>query len=182
MTLRRLAMTDAAAIAAYRADPNVARYQSWETYSLAQAEELCRSQAAEVFGRPGSWFQLAIVRAGDDTLIGDCGLHFAADDPQQIEIGVTLSPSQQGRGLASEAVARILDLSFLTLNLHRVTARTDADNTKAAALFERLGFRREGLFRSCAMFKGVWCDELSFAMLEQEWRSNPSAGSAVINA
>lgn len=176
VTLRRLAMADAPAIAAYRADPGVAKYQSWETYTLARAEELCCGHAGAIFGRAGTWFQLAIVRNDDGKLVGDCGLHFLSDDIEQLEIGITLSPAQQGRGLAGEAIAGVLDLAFGPLRMHRVTARTDAENVKAAALFTRLGFRQEARFMQCARFKGAWCDELLFAVLDREWTSGHHSG------
>ena len=40
LRLRRLRQGDAAAVCAYRALPEVARFQSWESYALADAAEL----------------------------------------------------------------------------------------------------------------------------------------------
>jgi RimJ/RimL family protein N-acetyltransferase len=60
-----------------------------------------------------------------------------------MELGITW-PQRQGHGFATEALSRVLDYAFGLLHKHRVTAVTDAENRTAAALFERLGFRREG--------------------------------------
>jgi RimJ/RimL family protein N-acetyltransferase len=36
---------------------------------------------------------------------------------------------------------------------------------------ERLGMRLEGRLRETEYVKGVWCDELIYAMLVDEWRT-----------
>ena len=180
VTLRPLALTDAPALARYRADPEVARYQSWADYTLVDAEALCRAQATVEFGAPGTWRQLAIVLRETAGVIGDCGLHFAEDGSAQIEIGFTVARDHQGRGLATEAIAGVVDLAFGPLRMHRITARIDARNAPAASLLGRLGFRCEGRFAQCALFKGSWCDEEAHAILAGEWAAHPLAGRAVI--
>jgi RimJ/RimL family protein N-acetyltransferase len=164
LTLRRLRPSDVPELCRYRSLPKVARYQSWETFSLEDAERLVAAQADVVAETPGTWLQLAIVAGG---VIGDCGLHFL--DGQQVELGITLDPEYQGRGYAAEALRAVLAYLFGTLGRHRATASTDAENCAAAALFERLGFRREGHFRKNVWFKGCWGDEFLFAMLREEW-------------
>jgi len=162
VTLRRLILDDAPAIAAYRSDPDVARYQSWETYPIERAEELCRTQQAIAFGAPGTWAQLAIVRNEDGAVIGDCGVHFLADDPRTIELGITMSTGAQGKGFAREALAGVIEHVGVRMGVNRVRARVDTRNTPALRVFERLGFAPEGPPER-AMFKGNWCEEVVLA-------------------
>jgi RimJ/RimL family protein N-acetyltransferase len=169
LVLRPLRPEDAPAIVAYRALPEVARYQSWETYTPADAAELIESQAGRQPGVPGTWFQLAITLAGE--VIGDCGLHGLADAPKQMEVGITLAPSHQGRGYAAEALGLVLRYLFTELKTHRVTAATDAENQAAAQLLTRAGFRREGHHVENVWFKGAWGSEFSFALLRREWEA-----------
>jgi RimJ/RimL family protein N-acetyltransferase len=161
---------DAPALCAYRSLAEVARFQSWDSFSADDAARLIAEQSGHSPDVPGTWFQLAIVRADGGALIGDCGLHCRQDDPRQIEIGITLDPAHQGHGYATEALGIALDYIFLTLQKHRVTAITDADNEAAAALLTRLGFRREGHFIDNVWFKGKWGSEFSFALLRREWQ------------
>ena len=100
-------------------------------------------------------------------MVGDCGLHFL--DDRQVELGITLDPAHQGKGYAAEALRAVLDHLFGTLGKHRVVATTDAENAAAAALFARLGFRREAHHVKNVWFKGRWGDEFVFAMLAEEW-------------
>jgi RimJ/RimL family protein N-acetyltransferase len=169
LTLRRLQPSDLAALCAYRSDPRVARYQSWETFTTADGQQLLEEQAQLEPDIPGTWCQLAIERTADAVLLGDCGFYCRQDDPSQAAIGITLAVEHQGRGHAYEALTCLLDYAFLARNKHRVVAVTDAENTPAAALLERLGFRREGHFLQNIWFKDRWGDEFAFAILRAEW-------------
>ena len=171
LRLRPMAEADLPAFVAYRRDPDVARYQGWdEAFSAEDARALFEKLRGVAPGTPDVWFRFAIEAAAEGTLLGDCVLQVRADDPRQAEIGFTLAPGYQGRGYAAEAVGTLLDYAFTTLGLHRVVAVSDARNAAAARLLQRVGMRREAHFIQNVWYKGAWGDELSFAMLRQEWR------------
>ena len=169
LILRRLQRDDLAALCAYRSLPEVARYQDWESFGPGDAVRLIDGQFGREPNVPGTWFQLAIVVAATEVLVGDCGLHCRQEDSRQMEIGITLSPVHQGRGYATEAIECLLGYVFDRLGKHRVIAVTDAENRSAASLFMRLGFRQEAHFVEHLWFKGRWGSEFVFAMLEREW-------------
>ncbi len=169
LLLRRLQRADAQALCAYRSLPEVARYQSWETFGPDDAARLLDDQQDRDIGIPGTWLQVAIVEAGTGQLIGDCGLHCLYDEPRQFEIGVTLAPSRQGQGYATEALECLLHYLFTVLSARRIFATTDALNGPAAALFRRLGFRQEAHHIDHWAFKGTWTSEFVFAILAREW-------------
>jgi aminoglycoside 6'-N-acetyltransferase len=146
LVLRPLAEEDLEAFAAYRSDPEVARYQSWSTpYPLERARQLLAEVAAARPGSPGAWCQLAILRKGEARIAGDVAFRALPEDARQGEIGFTLSPAHQGHGYAREAVARVLDYLFGELSLHRVVAICDVENVSSVRLLESLGMRRQGL-------------------------------------
>ena len=173
LLLRTLRSEDAAPIAAYRSLPEVARFQSWDSFGPADAARLIADQSGVVPGTPGTWLQLALVLSESATVVGDCGIHFLEDDPRQVELGVTLAPAHQRQGLASEALRSVLAYVFDTLGKHRAFAVTDAENQAAAALFRRVGFRQEAHFVEHIWFKGGWGSEYLFAMLHREWQAGP---------
>jgi RimJ/RimL family protein N-acetyltransferase len=96
LLLRRLQDDDALALCGYRSLPEVARYQSWDSFGLEDAGRLLNEQRGREVGVPGTWFQVAIVEAESGELIGDCGLRCLLEEPDQFEMGITLMPSRQG--------------------------------------------------------------------------------------
>ena len=169
LILRRFEDSDLTSFVAYRNDPEVARYQSWDSCNEREARAFIRGMGAARVGVPGEWFQFAIESTETGELIGDCALRVNKHEPYRAEIGFTLAREHQGRGFASEAVSRLLDYAFGVLGLHRVVAIADCRNESSWALLERIGMRREGHFLDSVWFKGEWSDEYLYAVLKGEW-------------
>lgn len=168
LRLRRFREQDKTAFLAYRNDPDVARYQSWEVCTDAQATQLIQEMETLPFGLPGRGLQIAIEHKDSGSLAGDCYLQVDGQEKCQAEIGFTLARPYQGQGLAAEAISAVRDYAFRQLNLHRIVAVTDCRNKAATALLERVGFRREGHFLKNVWFKGEWGDEFLYAVLREE--------------
>jgi RimJ/RimL family protein N-acetyltransferase len=164
---------DLGAFVAYRADPEVARFQSWSDYTLDDGRALLASMEGRRLGTPGRWFQLALEEQAHGCLVGDLASKVSGSEPREMEVGFTLAPAHQGKGYGAEALRGLLDVAFGTLGLHRVIAVTDALNAPAAALLARVGMRREAHFQENVFFKGGWGSEFLFAMLEHEWSRLP---------
>ncbi len=169
LILRHFTDADLVPFMAYRNDPDVARYQGWEGISEAEAHAFIAEQKLVQPGVPGQWLQIAIEFKETGTLAGDCALKIDEHDERQAEIGYTLARAYQGKGIAFEAVSRVLDYAFRALELHRVIAITDSENAASIALLERLGLRREGHFIQNVWFKRKWADEYLYAVLQHEW-------------
>jgi RimJ/RimL family protein N-acetyltransferase len=168
LVLRRFRAADAETLAAYRSDPEVARYQSWTApVPIERAREIVARLAAGDPGAPG-WFQYAIELAGDHVMIGDVGVD-RNPNGMQAEIGFSLARAYQGRGYAAEAVRAVLRHLFAVDGLHKVEAECDARNTASARLLERVGFTREGLRRQHTWIKGEWTDDLLYGLLAADW-------------
>jgi RimJ/RimL family protein N-acetyltransferase len=169
LVLRRMNGADLAPFLAYVNDPEVARYQSWVSYTEEQALEVIERQKSLEPGTPGQWFTFAAELKETGSMIGHVALVMKKDEQMQAEFGFTFAREYQGRGLAREAAEAVLDYAFSVLELHRVTAITDCENARSAALLERLGMRREGHFVENIWFKGAWGSEYLYALLRREW-------------
>lgn len=169
MILRRFAESDLSVIFTYRNDLEVAKYQNWTATGENELRAFIRDLKTARPGTPGEWFQVAVELKSTKELIGDCALKINKEDARQGEIGFTLALKHQGKGFATEAVSGLLDYAFTKLELHRIIAITDCENTASVHLLERLGMRREGHFLQNIRNKGEWRDEYLYAILRDEW-------------
>jgi ribosomal-protein-alanine N-acetyltransferase len=71
--------------------------------------------------------------------------------------------------VATEATARILEVGFEELALHRVVLRIAEGNRASERVAEKLGFTREGLLRQELQVNGVWMDHSIWGLLEDEY-------------
>ncbi|QLE83769.1 GNAT family N-acetyltransferase [Shewanella sp. Scap07] len=166
--VRQFQADDIAGFVRYRQDPEVARYQSWHNYTLADGQALFEQMQQTPFAQLGNWYQLAIIAKDSEQLIGDLAVHFV--DEHQIEIGFTLAPAFQGQGFAKEALIGCLTWLFESLGKHRVSAITDCDNQPSWRLLASVGFRREAHWHENIFFKGQWGSEYGYALLAKEWQ------------
>ncbi len=75
----------------------------------------------------------------------------------------------RGKGYGQEATLLLLKFAFEKLNLHKVYLKTTSTQEKALAMYESLGFCREGLFREHEYKDGKFVDKVIFSMLKDEF-------------
>ncbi|HSL58304.1 MAG TPA: GNAT family N-acetyltransferase [Acidimicrobiales bacterium] len=173
LVVRRMTPADAAALAAYRSHPDVARHQSWDApFPISSAVELIAGQGDLAGPTPGHWVQLA-VEVGT-TMVGDVAVRL--DDAGSVaEVGYTLDPAHQGHGHAVEAVGAVVD-ALLAAGVHRVEAGLDPSNGPSRRVLERLGFVLEGVARQAHLERGEWVDDERWGLLADDraaWLARP---------
>jgi ribosomal-protein-alanine N-acetyltransferase len=73
-----------------------------------------------------------------------------------------------GKGVASAAVALVIDHCFRRMNLHRLEATVRPENLGSRAVLEHVGFREEGMLLRYLHVDGAWRDHLLVAMTAEE--------------
>ena len=159
--LRRLRRSDLGAFQAYRSIPELGRYQGWSPMSEAEALVFLVEMEATALFQPGQWVQLGIADPRTELILGDIGLRLS-EDSQTGEVGFTLAPSAQGRGVASAAVRAALQLLFTATPVSLVRGITDARNTRSIRLLERPGFECQETRK--AVYRGEECIEQVFVL------------------
>lgn len=143
LLIRRFRLSDAEPLASYRANPEVARFQSWcADFDRAAAKEFIRSMNSRQPGEAGAWFQFAVVTRDENRLIGDCGLCCSTLPPWLIELGFSLAPEWQGRGYAAEALRAVTAYAFTALDAAAVLGVTDRRNAAACKLMKSIGWKK----------------------------------------
>jgi RimJ/RimL family protein N-acetyltransferase len=142
LVLRPFRAGDLDAFVAYRAEPEVARHQSWDaSYAMADAERFPASQRDVALGTPGAWVQVAAVDRRTGALCGDCAARVLTTQPATAEVGVTFARAHQGSGLATEALATVVDALFAE---HGLLRREWADRRATRGAARGCGAARRG--------------------------------------
>ncbi|MBR5294734.1 MAG: GNAT family N-acetyltransferase, partial [Oscillospiraceae bacterium] len=89
-----------------------------------------------------------------------------------------LNPGYHGKGYAYEAAKAFFDYLFGEKGARRIYAYTEDYNLPSQHLCEKLGMRREGLFREFVSFvndaegKPVYENTYQYAILKKEWEQH----------
>jgi RimJ/RimL family protein N-acetyltransferase len=89
------------------------------------------------------------------------------------EIGYWIVPEEQGNGYATEAADLVVKHAFHDQGLHKVIARTFADNEASQRVLEKLGFEQEGRLRDHHYINGERKDMSLFGLTRPEWEARP---------
>ena len=170
LSLRPYVFDDLDALYDIQSRPEVTRYLLYDVRDRDQVRGILQ-QRIQADGPERDAVDLAVVLPDTGALIGDVVLFLRSKEHRQGEIGYLFHPDYGGRGYATEAASMLLRLGFEDYGLHRIIGRIDARNTASARVLERLGMRREAHFVQNEIVKGEWSDEVVYAMLEDEWRS-----------
>ena len=109
-----------------------------------------------------------VVLDGNDKHIGNCGLCSIDKKRGKCEIWIYLG-SEQGKGIGSSAVTKLMSKTFDGMGLERVYLRVLASNTSAVRFYEKLGFVYEGRWRGDTIHGQDRIDSLWYSMLGNEW-------------
>lgn len=86
---------------------------------------------------------------------------------QNASVGYWVSRSRAGHGLASSALADIINAAFGELGLHRLDAATLLHNTPSQRVLLRNGFRPFAVAERYLKIAGRWQDHILFQLLNQ---------------
>ena len=106
------------------------------------------------------------VITSDDRIIGQIFLApIIRDVLQCATVGYWVAQTENGRGHASAAVAQVCMLAFGELDLHRLDAPVQQENTGWQSVLKRNGFTQYGLAHRYAKLAGRWQDCIMFERL-----------------
>ena len=176
LILRRFAEGDAADLLAYLREPAVHCFACMKVESLEEAQEAVAERAKD-----GEYY-FAIALKENGKVIGE--IDAMPENPVPDEKNAVLDtfspcwmlhPAYQGKGYAYEAAKGFFDYLFYQKNARRIYAYTEDYNLPSQKLCEKLGMRREGLFREFVSFvkdeKGepIYENTIQYAILKKEW-------------
>lgn len=89
----------------------------------------------------GGSFYWCLTERDQSEMIGSICLWNFSKDRKKAEVGYDLSPEFQGKGIMNEALCKIVEFGFNTLNLDLIEAYTHRENSSSKKLLERNQFK-----------------------------------------
>lgn len=112
----------------------------------------------------------AITREGEDEILGLVTLASIDYLNQSAELHIMIgSEKERGHGMGTFAVSTMLKHAFLNMNLHRVELMVLTENIRAQHLYEKCGFKKEGVKRKSNYKNGKFCDMYCYSILKEEF-------------
>ena len=140
LTLRQLLPGDAPGVFALRSDSDINQYlDRAEAKTLDDAIHFIQRITDAVNNNEA--FYWAVVLTEGDTFIGTICLFGFSDQLEKCETGFELLPGFQGKGMMTEAAARVVEYATQTLNVAVIEAFAHKENQKSIRLLHRLGFQ-----------------------------------------
>lgn len=105
----------------------------------------------------------------ENELVGEIGLKSIRWYNRKGEIHLALKKEFRGKGLGRAALELLIEYTFNTLNFHRLEAEIVAYNKASQKLFEKMGFRQEGILREAKYYQGKYHDIFRYGLLKSEY-------------
>jgi RimJ/RimL family protein N-acetyltransferase len=133
-------------------------------------EEVDHAWFDEYLRRRGTDIRCTVLVDGEPEPIGLVSLTGIDAVHRRAELHLLIGRRDlHGRGLGTDAAVQMLRHAFRDLNLHRVFLSVLSSNAAAIRVYEKAGFRREGLAREAAYKGGRYEDLMEMAVLSHEF-------------
>jgi len=177
-TLRTVRAGDGAALArAYRS--NREHLAPWEPrrsegfFTEAWQEQNVKDCVTDAAAGRSIRFVIVTV---DDEIVGRVNINNIVRGAfLSADLGYWVDHRLQGRGIASRAVAQIIDHARTELGLHRLQAATLPRNAASQAVLAHNGFEHIGLAPRYLRIAGEWQDHVMFQRLLDSPLTEPAA-------
>jgi ribosomal-protein-alanine N-acetyltransferase len=139
-----------------------------DAYFTAEAQRAIVAKELEAYAREATLPM--VILDGGGRLAGRIYLNGITRGAfQSASVGYWVSQARGGRGLASAAVAEVIEVAFKDLGLHRLQAETLLYNVPSQRVLTRNGFKPFGVAPSYLEIAGEWQDHIMFQLLNENF-------------
>lgn len=89
----------------------------------------------------------------------------------RVEIDIMIGDSDQwGKGYGADALNTMVRYCFDNLKAERVYLIPRNNNPRAVHVYEKVGFKKEGILRHWEKFEGEWIDGVIMAIIKEDYK------------
>ena len=168
--LTLLRRDDVSTILEWRQDTRFLRL--WNSDPFVERTETQICDWINGLGKTERELAFAIRLLDSEEIIGTIGLDEIEWSNRVAGLGIGIgNPKNWGKGYGTEATKLLIDYAFNDLNLFRIQLTVFDFNSRAIALYEGMGFKKEGTFREFLERDGKRHDMLLYGLLRCECQS-----------
>ncbi|MFZ1517176.1 MAG: GNAT family N-acetyltransferase [Ignavibacteriaceae bacterium] len=145
--LRKLSLDDAEEIFALRSNDEVNKYIDRPKAGDID-EAIAFINKVNIGVANDNWLYWVICFKDNPMLIGTICLWNLNEVENKAEVGYELIPEYQGKGIAKEALSKIIEFAFDLVQLNKIEAYTHKENLASTRLLEKFNFVRDTLEES----------------------------------
>ena len=111
------------------------------------------------------------IYAESDILVGVIYLSNIDHLNQSADLSIMIGDiSHRGKGYGKYAMYQMMKHAFFNLNINRISLKVLTDNIPALRLYEKCGFKKEGVLRQTLYKDGEWHDQIIMSILRSEFK------------
>ena len=147
----------------WRNDPEVAQYDQSGFIRPMSFEEVEEWSQRMVEG-------LTFIAYDGEVPLGTCAFMNLDERNRHAELAIVIGNKDYwGKGFGTEIMKQLLDWGFYGLNLNRLYLHVFSTNKRAIALYEKMGFIKEGEMREMLFQNGEAVNLIAYGMLKDEF-------------
>lgn len=168
LLLRRLIKEDAEQIFKLRSNQDVMKFIGKKPIvSMDEAIDFFNLIDNSLENNSGITWAMALIESPEKT-IGTMGLWRLIKENFRAEVGYMLLPEYWKKGLAKEALLKVIDYGFDEMKLHSMEAHISPRNAASASLLQSTGFLKEAYFKEDFFFNGAFEDTAIYSLLAKK--------------
>jgi len=144
------------------------RWMPWLDGAKGPADQLKLIQRCSECAATGTGFHYGVLLGGE--IVGMVSFNSIEKHNRCATMGYWLAKSQTGRGLMTAAVKALIAEGFQHLELNRIQARVATGNYPSQAVCDRLGLKKEGVWRQAEWLYDRYVDITMNSVLRTEWK------------
>ncbi|MGM0640664.1 MAG: GNAT family N-acetyltransferase [Thermotogota bacterium] len=158
-------------------DANLAYYddedpEPYEGPSWEKMEKIMERFIKSTPEKNGDIIHLAIHKKDSNDFIGFTMIALIDKYHKKCHLGLTIGNKEEwGKGYGTEVVKAMIKFAFNDLKMNRVGAEIYSHNIGSIKIFEKSGFKKEGIIRQSVLKNSHYKDEFIYGILKEEyWR------------
>ena len=166
--LRAIEESDLSQLLLWRNQPNYRRFFR-EYRELSQNDQRNWFDSKVLNDKSTEMFSIVDVNTGE--LLGACGLCYIDWINRNADFSIYIGKDDLyiDEKYAIEAAQIMMKYGFEELNLHKLWSEIYSFDEAKKVMFDRLGFKLEGVHKEKHWTEGKWCDSLFYGYLQMKY-------------